>query len=147
MYFGLVLPPSGLKFTFVGLFSSTFLPPWSPRCLSGFTSPTGACVGQRGSARENWPCCTVIGEDVKLFKKILKLFLFCLFVLNLYLSFNYPLTPLQPPVATWRTLWQISALLLSRSAPLGPCCFPTCRRHPPKWPPRHTGNQKTSATN
>lgn len=65
-----------------------------------YLSHSCVCGARGGSARENWPCCTVIGEDVKLFKKILKLFLFCLFVLNLYLSFNYPPTPLRPPVAT-----------------------------------------------
>lgn len=47
--------------------------------------------GGRGALRENWPCCTVIGEDVKLFKKILKLFffvgLFFCFFFFLYFKF------------------------------------------------------------
>lgn len=78
MYFGLVLPPSGLKFTFFKyLFSSmiTFV------FIYFYLSHSCMCGG-RGGLRENWPCCTVIGEDVKLFKKILKLFLFffsCIF--------------------------------------------------------------------
>lgn len=40
-----------------------------------FTSPTRACVG-KGGLCEHWLCCTLIGEDVKLVKKILKSFLF-----------------------------------------------------------------------
>lgn len=76
MYFGFSAP--ALRFE-VYFFSSTFflhdhlffLFPLSHSCTRG-----GFC--------ENWPCCTVIGEDVKLFKKILKLFLFSRFV---YLKF------------------------------------------------------------
>lgn len=75
MDFGLVLP-SGLKFTVF------FQVPFSSMITFVFiyvTSPTRACVGD-GGLHENWPCCTVIGEDVKLFKKILKLFFLCVFV-------------------------------------------------------------------
>lgn len=72
----LVLPPSGLKFTF-------FPVPFSSMITFFFLFPLShSCT--RGGFCENWPCCTVIGEDVKLFKKILKLFLFFRFV---YLKF------------------------------------------------------------
>lgn len=93
---------------------------------------------------ESWPCCTVIGEEVKLFKKILKLFL--LFPLCIW-SISYPRTPLLLPAATWKMLWQIWGPRPSHSALQGPCCSPIYRRHPLRSPPRHTGNQKTSGAN
>lgn len=76
MYFGLVLPPSGLKFTF--FFQVPFSSMITFMFIYFFPLPLVHMWGKEGVMRENWPCCTVIGEDVKLFKKILKLFLlFC----------------------------------------------------------------------
>lgn len=87
MYFGCSAPALRSKFPF----SSTFflhdhLFSLSPLPL---VHTWGFC--------ENWPCCTVIGEDVKLFKKILKLFL--LFVC-VYWKSSCPPTPPPPPAAT-----------------------------------------------
>lgn len=84
MCFGLVLPPSGLTFTFS--VQVPFLLRDHLGVYLGLPLPLVHVWG-RGGLRENWPCCTVIGEDVKLFKKILKLF-FCLFVFfSLYFNF------------------------------------------------------------
>lgn len=135
MYFGFSAPALRFEVYFFPVpFSSMitfFLFPLSHSCT-------------RGDFCENWPCCTVIGEDVKLFKKILKLFL--LFRLCIW-SFSYPQTPLPLPAATWRTPWQISEPHPSHSALQGPCCFPICRRHPQRSPPHRIGNQKTSVAN
>lgn len=135
MYFGFSAPALRFDVSFFPVpFSSMitfFLFPLSHSCTRG-----GSC--------ENWPCCTVIGEDVKLFKKILKLFLLFLFV---YLKFSYPQIPLLLLEAMWRMPWQIWGPRPSHSALRGLCCFPICRRHPRRLPLHHTGNQKTSVTN
>lgn len=134
MYFGFRAPALRCA---VSLFQHLY-PPWSPVSFSlshSLLHTWGFC--------ESWPCCTVIGEEVKRFKKILKLFLF----LSCIWSISYPRTPLLLPAATWKMLWQIWGPCPSHSALQGPCCFPIYRRHPLRSPPRHTGNQKTSGAN
>lgn len=141
MYFGLVLPPSGLKFTFfqVPFFLHDHL------CVYLFLPlPLVHVWGKGGVCARIGLAALWLAKTWNFLKKYLNCFFF---FFPVFLSFNYPPTPLRPPVAMWRMLWQTLALLLSRSAPLGPCCFPTCRRHPPILPPHHTGNQKTSVTN
>jgi hypothetical protein len=67
MYFGFRAP--ALRFDVY-----VFPVPFSSMITFFFLPLSHLCT--RGGSWENWPCCTVIGEDVKLFKKILKLFLF-----------------------------------------------------------------------
>lgn len=132
----LVLPPSGLKFTFFPVPFSSMI-----TFFFSFPSPTRAHVGV--SAR--------IGLAALWLAKtwnFLKKYLNCFFSFFLCIwSFSYPQTPLLLPAAMWRTPWQISGPHPSHSALRGPCCSPTCRRHPQRSPPRHTGNQKTSVAN
>lgn len=58
------LPPSGLR----SPCASTFI-------LHDHLFPFPLPLVHTWGFCESWPCCTVIGEEVKLFKKILKLFL------------------------------------------------------------------------
>lgn len=86
MYFGFSAP--ALRFE-VYLFPV----PFSSMITFFSLSPSHSCT--HGGFCENWPCCTVIGEDVKPFKKILKLFLlFCVFevlvILRLLFCFPQP---------------------------------------------------------
>lgn len=89
MYFGLVLPP-GLKFTV--FFSSTFFFFFflhDHLCVYLFLPLPLVHVWGKGGLCDNWPCCTVIGEDVKLFKKILKLFFFFVWFFFFFLYFKF----------------------------------------------------------
>ena len=132
----LVLPPSGLKFTFFPVPFSSMI-----TFFFSFPSPTRAHVGV--SARIGLAALW-LAKTWNFLKKYLNCFFS--FVLCIW-SFSYPQTPLLLPAAMWRTPWQISGPHPSHSALPGPCCSPTCRRHPQRSPPRHTGNQKTSVAN